>query len=302
MNRIELLLHLIRFSHTLFALPFAVLGAAMAWNLNVHAQSPVLLRWQDAAGILLCMVFARSAAMAFNRLADRKFDALNPRTENRHLVVGSLSVASVACFTVVCSFGFILSTLLFLPNKWPIACCVPVLLWLLGYSFAKRFTSLAHYWLASGLALSPICAWIVLRPPAAVSFDAFPVAPVLLGLAVFFWVGGFDIIYSCQDYETDKRLGLHSIPTRFGIANSLRIAAASHFLMLVTLAILPVFYPAFGGLYYLGLTLLAVLLIFEHLVVRPDDLSRVNFAFFNLNATISIGLLCLGLSEICLHL
>ena len=144
-------LDLIRFSHTLFALPFALLGAALA----SHGRNGWHGRVQDWVGILLCMATARSAAMAFNRLVDRRFDALNPRTAGRHLPAGLMSVRSVAVFTLVCSLAFVASTLLFLPNRWPLYLSVPVLLWLLGYSYSKRFTTLAHFWLGVSLSLAP---------------------------------------------------------------------------------------------------------------------------------------------------
>src|SRR3954454_9918054 len=184
------LLGLVRFSHTLFALPFALLGAALA------ARGPDGWhgRWRDWLGILLCMATARSAAMAFNRLVDRRIDALNPRTATRHIPSGQLSAASVLVFWAVCSAGFVASTLLFLPNRWPLMLSVPVLAWLCGYSFAKRFTSLAHVWLGSALMLAPIAAWVALRGDL-----RWP--PVWLGLAVLFWVSGFDVIYACQDVE-----------------------------------------------------------------------------------------------------
>ncbi len=158
------LLELIRFSHTLFALPFALLAAAMAWSANRRATPPVAFRWLDLLGILVCMVFARSAAMAFNRLADRRFDALNPRTETRHLPTGALGAGSVALFTAVCSLGFVAGTLLFLPRNWiPLWASVPVLLFLFGYSFAKRFTALSHLWLGAALMLAPLAAWVAIR-------------------------------------------------------------------------------------------------------------------------------------------
>src|SRR4051812_42069390 len=189
-TKIRNLLGLVKFSHTLFALPFALLGAALA------ARGPDGWhgRWQDWFGILLCMASARSAAMAFNRLADRRIDARNPRTAGRHLPSGQLTAASVALFTIACSAAFVASTLLFLPNRWPLILSVPVLLWLLGYSCAKRFTSLAHFWLGAALMMAPVAAWIAIRGNL-----AWP--PVLLGLAVLFWVAGFDVIYACQDAD-----------------------------------------------------------------------------------------------------
>ena len=183
---------------------------------------------QDWVGILLCMASARSAAMAFNRLVDRDFDALNPRTAGRHLPTGRLSVRSVALFTALCASAFIASTLLFLPNRWPLLLSVPVLCWLLGYSYTKRFTSLAHFWLGASLSLAPIAAWIALR-----GGIAWP--PLLLALAVLCWVSGFDIIYACQDVAFDSQAGLKSVPSRLGVPAALRLAAICHALMILFL-------------------------------------------------------------------
>src|SRR4051812_1611450 len=158
-GRLSDLLGMIKFSHTLFALPFALLGAALA----AHGPDGWRGRPQDWLGIVLCMAAARSAAMAFNRLADRRIDAQNPRTATRHLPAGQLSVTSVTVFTLSSAVAFVASTLLFLPNRWPLVLAIPVLLWLLGYSYAKRFTSLAHFWLGAALMLAPIAAWIALR-------------------------------------------------------------------------------------------------------------------------------------------
>src|SRR5918911_491572 len=162
LRRVRQLLELIRFSHTVFALPFALLSAALAWR-----DEP--FRWPDLAGILLCMVFARSAAMAFNRVADRHIDAANPRTAARHLPAGTLTVATVWAFTLMCCAGFVASTLLFYfrepSNPWPLYLCGPVLLFVLGYSLSKRFTSLAHFWLGAALMLAPVAAWVAVRGP-----------------------------------------------------------------------------------------------------------------------------------------
>lgn len=283
LRRVRLILEMIRFSHTLFALPFALLAAVMAWL----AEPRIVWRLPDFAGLLLCMVFARSTAMAFNRLADRQLDALNPRTEGRHLPAGALSVASVATFAIACSLLFVASTLLFLPNRWPLILSLPVLAFLCGYSFAKRFTSLAHFWLGAALMLSPIAAWIALRGEL-----AWP--PVVLGGAVLLWVAGFDMIYACQDVEVDARLGLWSVPARWGVKGALRVAALCHLGMLVLLFLLPQVYPAFGGIYYAGAAAVALLLVYEHWLVRPDDLTRVNMAFFQVNAVVSLGLFAVG--------
>ncbi len=289
---LRLYLELIRFSHTVFALPFALLSAAMAWATNRGADPPVAFRWQDAAGILACMVFARSAAMAFNRLADRRFDAANPRTRGRHSVTGALSPRGIAVFTAVCSLGFIGGTLLFLPgNPIPLAASLPVLLFLFGYSFAKRFTSLSHFWLGAALMLAPVAAWTAIRAEPAW-------APVVLGGAVMFWVAGFDMIYACMDYDFDRGARLRSVPARWGVAGALRGAAACHFVCVALLFFLPVVYDGFGWIFQTGVAAIAVLLVYEHLLVRPDDLSRVNVAFFNVNAVVSLGLLAAGVLDL----
>jgi 4-hydroxybenzoate polyprenyltransferase len=274
-------LELVRFSHTVFALPFALLSAVLAWQ-----QPGVVFRYRDVAGVLLCMIFARSASMAFNRLADRRIDAQNPRTARRHLPAGLLSVTAVSLFTVACAAGFVASTLLFLPNRLPLFLSLPVLGFLLGYSYAKRWTALAHYWLGAALMLSPVAAWIALTGGL-----AWP--PVLLGLAVFFWVGGFDVIYACQDVEFDRTLRLQSIPARLGVGPALKLAAVSHLLTVVCLAALW-WTAGLGVLFAAGIVAVALLLAYEHWLVRPDDLTRVNTAFFNVNAVISIGLFVVG--------
>ncbi len=292
-TRLRHLLELIRFSHTVFALPFALLAGLMAWKyrdgMADGSVPPRPWQWRELAGILLCMVFARSVAMAFNRIADRRLDAANPRTRGRHLPAGILSLGSVVAFTLVCAAGFVASTLLFLPeNRWPLRLSVPVLLFLCGYSFAKRFTWLAHFWLGAALMLAPICAWIAL-----VGFDGIWPA-VLLGAAVLLWVAGFDIIYACQDAEVDCVQGLFSIPARFGVGGALRLAAATHLGAVIALSALPLVFPPLGWIYYAGIAAVAVLLVYEHWLVRADDLTRVNQAFFQVNAIISIGVLLLG--------
>jgi 4-hydroxybenzoate polyprenyltransferase len=279
-------LSLVKFSHTLFALPFALLGGALA----AHGPDGWRGRAQDWLGILLCMATARSAAMAFNRLVDRRIDALNPRTATRHLPSGLLSAFAVALFTLASSVGFVAATLLFLPNRWPLYLSGPVLLWLLGYSYAKRFTSLAHFWLGAALMLSPIAAWIALR-------GSLGWPPVLLGLAVLFWVSGFDIIYACQDESFDRATGLHSIPVRLGTRGALRLAAACHAVMVVALVALGLIYPL-GWVYFAGVAAVAILLAYEHALVRPDDLTRVNIAFFQVNIAISLGLLACGVADL----
>ena len=286
LTRIRPLLEMIRFSHTLFALPFALLAAAMAW------ADAGRFGWRELSGILLCMVFARSAAMAFNRLADRRLDALNPRTLTRHLPAGLLAVGSVVLFTAVCSLGFVAATLLFLPhNRIPLYASVPVLLFLFAYSFTKRFTLLSHFWLGAGLMLAPLGTWVAIR-------GSFAWPPVLLGGGIMLWVAGFDIIYACQDFDFDVKMQLRSVPARLGVAGALRTAAVCHLGMIGLLLALPLVYREFGWIYLTGVLAVAVLLVYEHWLVRPDDLSRVNRAFFQVNAVVSVGLLVIGLADL----
>src|SRR6516165_5340679 len=178
LGHVRLLLGMIRFSHTIFALPFALSSAVLAWKSKAEG-----LAWRDLLGVLLCMVFARSVAMAVNRLADRQIDAVNPRTTGRHLPSGLLTPATVVVFSLVCAVGFFASTLLFWPNPWPLYLSVPVLLFVCAYSYTKRFTSLAHFWLGASLLLAPVGAWIAIRGPGGVAGT-----PLVLGLAVLFWV------------------------------------------------------------------------------------------------------------------
>src|SRR5262245_20051963 len=290
-RRVRLFLELIRFSHTIFALPFALLSAVLAW------QSPgVAFRWTDLVGIVLCMVFARSAAMAFNRLADRRIDAENPRTAGRHLPAGLLSAGAVAAFLALCVVGFVASTLLFLladpPNLWPFYLASPVLVFIGAYSLTKRFTALAHFWLGAALMLAPLAAWIAIRGPVDLA------APAVLGLSVLFWVAGFDILYACQDVDVDRKLGLRSVPAAVGVAGALRVAAVCHS---VTAALLVGLYfvarPVLGAVYLVGVGAVIALLVYEHWLVRPDDLSRVNRAFFSVNGVISVGLFLLVLLQ-----
>ena len=288
-HQLQMLLELIRFSHTIFALPFAFLSAALAW-----ADEP--FRVADLCGILACMVFARSAAMAFNRLVDRRLDAANPRTVSRHLSAGTLAVNAVVVFTVLTSVGFLASTSIFMfrepPNSWPLILSVPVLLFLLGYSLTKRFTSLAHFWLGAALMLAPVAAWIAVKGLTELT------VPAILGAAVMFWVSGFDILYACQDAAFDRESGLHSVPARFGVKNSLRIAAGCHTAMFALLVGLGFASDRLGTVYFAGLVPVAVLLIYEHRLVEPHDLTRVNRAFFQVNGVISVGLLVLVLVQL----
>jgi 4-hydroxybenzoate polyprenyltransferase len=286
--RLRTLLEMIRFSHTLFALPFALLSALLAWQ-----DHP--FHWLDLVGILLCMVFARSAAMGFNRLADRHYDAANPRTAGRHLPTGQVTVGTVAWFTAFCATGFVASTLLFLlqGNPWPAYFSIPVLLFIGVYSYTKRFTLLCHAWLGASLLLAPLAAWIAICGLEKLA------TPLVLGLAVLCWVTGFDILYACQDVDFDRRARLRSVPAKLGVVAALRIAFACHILMLICLVGLYwAAAPHLRIIYLVGVGGVAALLIYEHWLVRPDDMSRVNQAFFNVNGVISVGLFLVVLLQL----
>ena len=238
--------------------------------------------------------------MAFNRLVDRKIDAENPRTAERHLPAGKLSVSSVWGFTIASSLVFFIGNALFLPNWLPLALAVPVLLILFGYSYTKRFTALAHFWLGLALMLAPVCAWIAIRGLVVIENPEDLAPAVVLGAAVMFWVAGFDMIYACQDYEYDREKGLNSVPVMLGIKGALRLAAICHAVMLAMLVLLPLLSRwcgpdlGLGWVYWTMLLAVAGLLIYEHSLVREDDLTRVNIAFFNVNSFVSMGLLVAG--------
>lgn len=290
--RLRRYLELIRFSHTIFALPFAAVSLVLVLHVSAVDWGGKV-GYRHVFALLLCMVFARSAAMAFNRLVDHRIDAANARTAARHLPAGLLSRGEVGFFTIGCALGFIASCGLFWPNWLPLAAAVPVLLFLCGYSLAKRFTAGAHLWLGVALALAPICVWIAIGGQSILDRPIDLLPAVVLATAVAFWVTGFDIIYACQDEHFDRQSGLFSIPVRLGTRNALRLSAGLHALMVACLLLLP--YSAdglsLGWVYIFSVVVIAGLLAYEHAIVRPDDLQRVNVAFFNVNALISIILL-----------
>ncbi|RMF38127.1 MAG: 4-hydroxybenzoate octaprenyltransferase [Planctomycetota bacterium] len=288
-------LHLIRFSHTIFALPFALLACVMALRVPRLDGTPVpmdagTVAWRTV-GVVLCMVFARSAAMAFNRWVDADIDARNERTAGRHLPAGLLSKRQVIGFFLACSAAFGASTLLFLPNWLPAALAPAVLAWLCGYSLAKRFTVTAHLWLGVALALAPVASWIAMRGEIVLDTPRDLLPTFVLAAAIALWVAGFDIIYACQDADFDRREGLYSVPGRWGVPRALRIARWLHLAMLGVLAVWPFCFPhlGLGWIYAVGWVVVAVLVVRQHRLVRPDDLGRVGFAFFHLNALISLG-------------
>jgi 4-hydroxybenzoate polyprenyltransferase len=295
LDRVRLMLEMIRFSHTVFALPFALSSAALAWKSKWTFHWPTFLL--ELAGILLCMVFARSAAMAFNRLADCHIDAANPRTTGRHLPAGKLTARAVWLFLGACAASFVASTALFLladpSNPWPLYLSVPVLLFVCGYAFAKRFTALSHFWLGASLLLAPVAAWIAIRGMQTLA------VPLVLGLAVLFWVAGFDILYACQDVDFDRKANLFSIPAWLGVCAGLRVALVCHLLTVgLLVALFWVASPYLGYIYLAGVAAVAVLLAYEHWLVRPEDLTRVNQAFFHVNAVVSLGLFAVILIQV----
>jgi 4-hydroxybenzoate polyprenyltransferase len=271
LRNIHVTLEMIKIEHTLFALPFAFLGAVLAANGLPTVRQVV---W-----ITLAMVGARSTAMAFNRIADREYDALNPRTATRALPAGLLSTGFVAAFTVVSAIVFFVAAAML--NRLTLMLAPVALASLLVYSFSKRWTLLSHLLLGWCLSIAPTGAWIAVRG----ALDS-PV-PLLLSLVVMLWTAGFDVLYACQDYDFDLKTGLHSIPRRFGIARSLQIARLFH--VGAFLALLALYWITQLGVFALiGVVATAVLLVYQHRLVRADDLSRLNAAFFTTNAFVSV--------------
>lgn len=268
---------LVRFSHTVFALPFAMASVALAWP--KHPVTLRVLMW-----ILVAMVGARTAAMGFNRLADRKFDALNPRTKGWELPQGTVKVWEAAALTGTAALVFVLAAY---QLNWICFVLSPVALTIIFfYSLTKRFTWASHLFLGLALALAPIGAWLAtVEMP--VDLTELSV-PLYLGLAVFFWLAGFDIIYSLQDREFDRSSGLHSVPVRFGVAGALRLSSLFHCCTIVFLAMVGLS-AQMGIAYWLGFAMVALVLWWEHRIVTPNDLSRINRAFFDLNAYVSVG-------------
>ena len=273
-QKLKMTLAMIKFEHTLFALPFAFLGAILAAN--------GLPTWWQMLWITVAMVGARSAAMTFNRIIDRDIDAANPRTANRELPTGKLSVGFAWVFLYVSIGVFVLAS--YLLNWLTFALSPVALLFVLGYSYAKRFTSLAHILLGISLAISPSAAWIAVR---GALDDA---VPILLSLLVLMWTAGFDVLYACQDFEYDRKSGLRSIPARYGIQNSLWIARFFHLQAFVVLVLLYLM-TSLGWLALGGVALIGILLVYQHTLVKASDLSRMNAAFFTTNAFVSVILL-----------
>ena len=273
-TKLPIILSDIKIKHTVFALPFALMSAFLAAG---GAPEMGKLVW-----IMVCMVGARSAAMAFNRIVDARYDAMNPRTCERAIPSGQVSVSSYWAFLILSSVLFVFSA--WMLNKLAFYLSPVALIIVFFYSLTKRFTAFSHFWLGLAISIAPVGAWVAIREE--ISFIS-----LLLGGAVIFWLIGFDILYSCMDVEADRANRLHSIPERFGVERALKLALASHVLMMLFLLLLLVPSVLLGPLYLVGVLLVACLLVYEHSLVKKDDLSKVNMAFFNVNGIISIGLM-----------
>ncbi len=281
--RARTMMEMIKFEHSVFALPFALTGGMLArrgW-----------LAWRELFWLVGAMVAARSAAMTFNRIADRRIDALNPRTRTRALPAGHLSLRFAAGFTLVSCALLVLAAYELNPLAFKLSPVAVALL--LGYSFTKRFTVLSHFILGMCLGASPVAAWIALRGDVGAGV-------LVLGAAVTLWVAGFDLIYACQDVDFDRAQGLHSFPGRFGIRAALALSAASHVVMLALL-VLVARMENLGWRALAGLLLVGALLAYEHTLVKPRDLSRLNAAFFTVNGYISLLFFATWAADIVSH-
>ncbi|MES2279121.1 MAG: UbiA-like polyprenyltransferase [Bacteroidota bacterium] len=266
-------LSLVTFSHTIFAMPFAFIGFFLAVTTTHHA-----FKWQLLVLMVLCMVFARNSAMAFNRYLDRDIDTKNPRTKQRDIPAGRITPKAGLTFTIINCLLFITATWFINPLCFYLS---PVaLLVVLGYSATKRFTALCHLVLGLGLSLAPIGAYLVVT-------GEFKILPLFFSLSVLCWVSGFDIIYALQDEDFDRSQRLHSIPSYLGKVNALRLSTFLHVLSAIFI-MLPVFFTSVGVLYYVGILFFCSMLVYQHLLVKPNDLSRVNFAFMTTNGIASV--------------
>ena len=272
-RKIEITLEMIKFEHTVFALPFALISALLAKG--------GLPTWWQIVWIVVAMAGARSAAMTFNRIVDRRYDEMNPRTRDRALPKGLVSPRFAAVFTLFMSGLFILAAAQL--NRLCFYLSFPTLGILFFYSYTKRFTVWSHLLLGFSIGLAPLAAWVAIR-------GALAWPPVFLSAAVTFWIAGFDIIYSLQDTEFDQKARLFSLPSRLGIQRALRISTAFH-LATVILLLVTAGTTTLGAVAYVGIVIVSAILYWEHRIIKPDDLSKVNLAFFSLNGYISILLL-----------
>lgn len=280
LKKINSILSLIKFSHTIFSLPFAVMSAFLAAQ-GMPQLKQLLL-------ILGSLVAARSAAMSFNRLVDIHYDSHNPRTAYRALLQKNIGRKNIWIFTILCVVLFI--TFAWMLNYLALLMSPLAILIIFGYSYTKRFTHLSHFVLGLALALSPVGAWIGIK-------GTLETIPLLLAFVVVLWTAGFDIIYACQDLEHDIKSELYSIPKKLGIKGALLLSCILHFFMIVVLLIL-VKYTDLGIVYSIGVCITAALLLYEHSLVRPGDLSKINTAFFTVNGIISIGMMGITLIDL----
>lgn len=264
---------LVLFAHSIFAMPFALIGFFLGVTTT---ENP--FNWYLLALVIMCMVFARNAAMAFNRYLDRKIDAKNPRTQMRDIPAGKVSASEALTFVIVNCILFILSA--FFINSLCFYLSPVALFVVLFYSYTKRFTALCHLVLGLGLALAPIGAYIAVT-------GYFNIVPIFYSFAVLFWVSGFDIIYALQDEHFDREQKLHSIPAALGIKNALRLSVILH-LFSALCVILPVFYSNFSWVYHIGIVFFCTMLIYQHLLVKPNDISKVDRAFATTNGYASV--------------
>jgi 4-hydroxybenzoate polyprenyltransferase len=264
---------LVKFSHTVFAMPFAMIGFSLAVSRDEYHFSIRLLLL-----IILCMIFARNAAMGFNRLADRRFDTINPRTKNREIPSGIIGARAAAAFIIINALLFILTTAFI--NGLTLCLSPAALLVILGYSLTKRITSLCHFILGLGLSLAPIGAYISVT-------GTFSIIPLIYSLIVLTWVSGFDIIYALQDDEFDKSNKLHSLPSSTGRKNALAVSVAVHMITFV-LVLTAGLYEKGGIIFWTGAVLFTILLIYQHSIVSHDDLSKVTVAFGTTNGIASL--------------
>ena len=308
MPKVKSYLSLIKFSHTIFAMPFAMIGFFLGifygngigyWNLNSQRKHSVFdLFLEVLVGnlflfflVILCMIFARSAAMSFNRYLDRSFDAKNPRTAIREIPAGIIKANSVLLFTIVNCLLFIACT--FFINRLCFFLSPVALLVVLGYSYTKRFTPLCHLVLGLGLSLAPIGAYLAVT-------GQFSLLPILFSLSVIFWVSGFDIIYALQDEEFDKSQKLYSIPSWLGKTKALRVSELLH-LLSAACVIIAGLYGGFGWLYWVGVAVFAGMLIYQHSIVKPTDLRKVNLAFMTANGIASVVFAIFVIADLFLH-
>lgn len=302
MSTVKKYLSLIKFSHTIFAMPFALIGFCIGFSsvptsvvpgwhttiISIAAPKEILKLF---VLVILCMIFARSAAMAFNRYLDRSFDAKNPRTAIREIPAGLLKADNVLLFTIISSALFIICT--FFINRLCFFLSPVALSVVLGYSYTKRFTALCHLILGLGLSLAPIGAYLAVT-------GEFALLPILFSFAVLFWVSGFDIIYALQDEEFDKQHQLHSIPTVLGKKNALLVSRILHVLSACCVFFAGI-YGGFGTWYWIGAVIFGGMLIYQHSIVKPTDLSKVNIAFMTANGIASVVFAIFVITDLFLH-